>query len=153
MCRHNSSTQHQKHLLILQESPDHLNVQARLQHSAPKASFNIARVTKPFFPKFNAKKMHTPCSFSSDVLSEAQNMTSRWYTYLLDQSWRSNVNRFWVPLLIPTWYTIFYINYITLSSSTCFERHSLIFRSVSLTVHVCSLWCSHSLQVAILCTC
>ena len=68
------------------------------------------------------------------------------------------VNSHWhyrgIPLLIPTWYTIFYINYIKLSSSTCFERHPLIFRrSVTLTVHVCSLWYSHSLQVAVLCTC
>ena len=48
----------------------------------------------------------------------------------------------------------FYINYIKLSSSTCFERHPLIFRrSMMLTVHVCSLWYSHSLQVAVLCTC
>ena len=44
---------------------------------------------------------------------------------------------------------IFYINYIKLSSSTCFERHPLIFRrSMMLIVHVCSLWYSHSLQVA-----
>ena len=58
------------------------------------------------------------------------------------------------PLLIPTWYTIFYINYLKLSSSTCFERHPLIFRrSTMLIVHVCSLWYSHSLQVAVLCTC
>ena len=48
----------------------------------------------------------------------------------------------------------FYINYIKLSSSTCFERHPLIFRgSMMLIVHVCSLWYSHSLQVAVLCTC
>ena len=48
----------------------------------------------------------------------------------------------------------FNINYIKLSSSTCFERHPLIFRrSMMLIVHVCSLWCSHSLQVAVLCTC
>jgi len=48
----------------------------------------------------------------------------------------------------------FYINYIKLSSSTCFECHPLIFRrSMMLTVHVCSLWYSHSLQVAVLCTC
>jgi len=59
-----------------------------------------------------------------------------------------------IPLLIPTWYTIFYINYIKLNSSTCFEHHPLIFRrSMMLIVHVCSLWYSHSLQVAILCTC
>ena len=57
-----------------------------------------------------------------------------------------------IPLLIPTWYTIFI--YIKLSSSTCFERHPLIFRrSMMLIVHVCSLWYSHSLQVAVLCTC
>ena len=44
--------------------------------------------------------------------------------------------------------------YIKLSSSTCFERHPLTFRrSVMLTVRVCSLWYSHSLQVAVLCTC
>jgi len=43
-----------------------------------------------------------------------------------------------IPLLIPTWYTIFYINYIKLSSPTCFERHPLIFRrSMMLIVHVC----------------
>ena len=43
----------------------------------------------------------------------------------------------------------FYINYIKLSSSTCFERHPLIFsRSMMLIVHVCSLWYSNSLQVA-----
>jgi len=47
----------------------------------------------------------------------------------------------------------FYINYIKWSSSTCFERRPLIFRrSMMLIVHVCSLWYSHSLQVAILCT-
>ena len=34
----------------------------------------------------------------------------------------------YIPLLIPTWYTIFYIYYIKLSSSTCFERHPPIFR-------------------------
>jgi len=52
-----------------------------------------------------------------------------------------------IPLLIPTWYTIFYINYMKLSSFTCFERHPLILRrSIMLTVHVCSLWYSHSLQ-------
>ena len=50
--------------------------------------------------------------------------------------------------------TIFYINYIKLSSSTCFERHPLIFRrSMMLIVHVRSLWYSHFLQVAVLCTC
>ena len=38
----------------------------------------------------------------------------------------------------------FYINYIKLSSSTCFERQPLIFRrSMILIVHVCSLWYSH----------
>ena len=48
----------------------------------------------------------------------------------------------------------FCINYIKLSSSTCFEHHPLIFRrSMMLTVHVCSLWYSHTLQVAVLCTC
>ena len=53
-----------------------------------------------------------------------------------------------IPLLIPTWYTIFYINYIKLGSSTCFERHPLIFRrSMMLIVHVCSLWYSHSVKV------
>ena len=47
-----------------------------------------------------------------------------------------------------------YINYIKLNASTCFERHPPILRrSVSLIVHVCSLWDSHSLQVAVLCTC
>ena len=51
-----------------------------------------------------------------------------------------------IPLLIPTWYTIFNINYIKLSSSTCFERHPLIFRSMILIVHVCSLWYSHSVK-------
>jgi hypothetical protein len=41
------------------------------------------------------------------------------------------------------------MNYINLSSSTCFERHPLIFRrSMMLTVHVCSLWYPHSRQVA-----
>jgi len=53
-----------------------------------------------------------------------------------------------IPLLIPTWYKIFYINYIKLSSSTCFECHPLIFRrSMMLIVHVCSLWYSHSVKV------
>ena len=53
-----------------------------------------------------------------------------------------------ITLLIPTWCTIFHINYIQLSSSTCFERHSLILRrSVVLIVHVCSLWYSHSVKV------
>ena len=66
----------------------------------------------------------------------------------------NSANWYTVPLLIPTWYTIFYINYIKLSSSKCFERHPLIFRrSMMLIVHVCSLWYSHSLQVAVLCTC
>ena len=47
-----------------------------------------------------------------------------------------------------------YINYIKLNASTCFERHSPILRrSMSLIVRVCSLWYSHSLQVAVLCTC
>ena len=42
----------------------------------------------------------------------------------------------------------FYINYIKLSSSTCFERHPLLFRrSMMLIVHVCSLWYSHSVKV------
>ena len=37
-------------------------------------------------------------------------------------------------------HNFFYINYIKLSSSTCFERHPLIFRrSMMLIVHVCSL--------------
>jgi len=46
----------------------------------------------------------------------------------------------------------FYVNYIKLSSSTCFERHPLSFRrSIMLIVHVCSLW--YSLQVAVFCTC
>ena len=48
----------------------------------------------------------------------------------------------------------FYIDYIKLSSSTCFKRHPLIFRrSMMLIVHVCILWYSYSLQVAVLCTC
>jgi len=47
-----------------------------------------------------------------------------------------------------------YINYIKLNASTCFERHPPILRwSMSLIVHVCNLWYSHSLQVAVLCTC
>jgi len=47
-----------------------------------------------------------------------------------------------------------YINYIKLNASICFGRHPpIIRRSMSLIVHVCSLWYSHSLQVAILCTC
>ena len=51
-------------------------------------------------------------------------------------------------------HNFFYINYIKLGSSTSFERHPLIFRrSMMLIVHVCSLWYSHSLQVAVLCTC
>ena len=42
----------------------------------------------------------------------------------------------------------FYVNYIKLSSFTCFKRHPLIFRrSVMLIVHVCSLWYSHSVKV------
>ena len=42
----------------------------------------------------------------------------------------------------------FYINYIKLSSSTCFERHPPILRrSMMLIVHVCSLWYSHSVKV------
>ena len=46
-----------------------------------------------------------------------------------------------------------YINYIKLNSSTCFERHPPILRrSMSLIVPVRSLWYSHSLQVAVLCT-
>jgi len=51
-------------------------------------------------------------------------------------------------------HNFFNINYIKLSSSTCFERHPLIFRrSLMLIVHVCGLWYSHSLQAAVLCTC
>ena len=51
-------------------------------------------------------------------------------------------------------HNFFYINYIKLSSSTCFERHPLIFRrSMMLIVHVWSLWYSHSLQVVVLRTC
>ena len=47
-----------------------------------------------------------------------------------------------------------YINYIKLNASTCFGRHPPILRrSVSLIIHVCSLWYSHSLQVAVLYTC
>ena len=47
-----------------------------------------------------------------------------------------------------------YIHYIRLNASTCFERHPPILRrSMSLIVHVCNLWYSHSLQVAVLCTC
>jgi len=47
-----------------------------------------------------------------------------------------------------------YIDYIKLNASICFERHPPIFRrSMSLIEHVCSLWYSHSLQVAVLCTC
>ena len=61
-------------------------------------------------------------------------------------------------VLFLYWYQLdtqfFYINYIKLSSSTCFELHPFIFRrSMMLIVHVCSLWYSHSLQVAVLCTC
>jgi len=41
-----------------------------------------------------------------------------------------------------------YINYIKLNASTCFARHlPILRRSMSLIVHVCSLWYSHSLQV------
>jgi len=41
-----------------------------------------------------------------------------------------------------------YINYLKLNASTSFERHPPILRrSMSLIVHVCSLWYSHSLQV------
>ena len=41
-----------------------------------------------------------------------------------------------------------YINYIKLNASTCFERHPPILRrSISLIVHVCSLWYSHSVKV------
>jgi len=37
-----------------------------------------------------------------------------------------------------------YINYIELNASACFERHPPILRrSMSLIVHVCSLWYSH----------
>ena len=59
-----------------------------------------------------------------------------------------------LPLLVPTWYTIFYINSTKLNASTCFEHHPPIFRrSMSLIIHVCSHWYSHSLQVVVLCTC
>ena len=45
-------------------------------------------------------------------------------------------------------HNFFYINYIKLSSSTCFERHPFIFRrSMMLIVHVCSLWYSHFVKV------
>ena len=41
-----------------------------------------------------------------------------------------------------------YINYIKLNDSTCFEGHPPILRrSMSLNVHVCSLWYSHSAKV------
>ena len=53
-----------------------------------------------------------------------------------------------IPLLIPTWYTNVYINYIKLNSSKYFERHPLIFRSsIILIVHVLSLGHSHSIKV------
>jgi hypothetical protein len=42
----------------------------------------------------------------------------------------------------------FYINYIKLSSSTCFEHRPLIFRRlVMLTVHLCSHWYRPSVKV------
>jgi len=45
-------------------------------------------------------------------------------------------------------------SYIKLNASTFFGRHlPILRRSMSLVVHVCSLWYSHSLQVAVLCTC
>ena len=47
-----------------------------------------------------------------------------------------------------------YINSTKLNASTCFGHHPPILRrSMSLIIHVCSLWCSRSLQVAVLCTC
>ena len=55
--------------------------------------------------------------------------------------------------IIPTWYTIFYINYIELSSSTYFERHPLIFRrSMMLIVHVCRMYTEWEYQRLHTCT-
>jgi hypothetical protein len=57
------------------------------------------------------------------------------------------------PLLFPTWCTILSILQ-TIYASTCFGRHPPIFRrSLLLIIQLCRLWCSHSLQVAVLCTC
>jgi len=47
-----------------------------------------------------------------------------------------------------------YINSVKLNTSICFGLHPPILRrSMSLIIQVCSLWCSRSLQVAVLCTC
>ena len=64
----------------------------------------------------------------------------------------STVHLTFYPFLY--WYQLdtqfFYINYIKLGSSTCFEHHPLIFRrSMMLIAHVCCLWYSHSVKVAI----
>ena len=59
-----------------------------------------------------------------------------------------NMNTEFASLIDTNLVHNFYINYIKLSSSTCFERHPLIFRrSMMLIVHVCSLWYSHSVKV------
>ena len=47
-----------------------------------------------------------------------------------------------------------YINSVKLNTSTCSGLHPPILRrSMSLIIQVCSLWCSRSLHVAVLCTC
>jgi hypothetical protein len=58
-----------------------------------------------------------------------------------------------ISLLFPTWYTILSVLQI-IYASTCFGRHPPILRrSLLLIIQLCSLRRSHSLQVAVLCTC
>jgi hypothetical protein len=53
-----------------------------------------------------------------------------------------------IPLLIPTWYTIF-VDYIRLGFLTCFERHPLIFRRS--VIQWCKLYMSAASGIVLLC--
>ena len=71
------------------------------------------------------------------------------YTNLIHNSYINYIKLIFTNLIHNS-----YINYIKLNAFTCFGRHPPILRrSMSLIVHLCSLWYSYSLQVAVLCTC
>jgi len=77
-----------------------------------------------------------------------------WSKWLLCGFFCQHVNMFSNSFISSNLIHNSYINYIKLNACTCFERHPIILRrSVSLIIHVCSLWYSHSLQVAVLCAC
>ena len=55
--------------------------------------FNISKVSAPFSRSLTQNLVHTPCSFSSDVLSQARNATRHWYTCSCDQICISTAQR------------------------------------------------------------